>query len=665
MNTATSFPNKLLTLTLGKFLTVGVLNTAITIAVIFAAKTWLRLEDVAANACGYVIGMLCSFLLNKHWTFSHKGQTLQAFCRFLAVCGVAYLANLAALKGFLNLGLNPYLCHILAMPFYTVVFFIGSKAVVFVKYKDSEEGRAPFAPVFVADVRAAGQQEQYATLFVLAFIAAATVFFYRLAGAPIELWDESRLANNAIEMARNGLSLITTFDWAPDHWNTKPPLLIWLMASTMKVVGMNELGVRLPSAVASLATAMLVYWFVGHCFRRPVLAFVAVLVMLASPGYILFHGARSGDYDALLTLLTTIYILFAFAFLEGDARHKRSFFLITTVAIVLAFYTKAIQGMIFLPALFIYALVTRQIGMVLSKRYFYVCCVLAAVACISYYWFRNEIDPGYFAAVQANDLGGRYSVSLEGHRGGPLWYVEQYPSFPWLIPGILMAAYLALRGSREVRRLALYLGIVSVFYLAILSSASTKIVWYATPLVPLSAILCALGVGDIAGKLNAARPAGWKLSPVVLLGIAGAAPVVVINMLAINQRIALKEASPYEQQSLALRSLIDSGERHDELLVLHRGYPTGPRGSFYVAPAMFYATALSAKGTPTRVVQEVPAQAAQTTLLVCNGEVTLAGSAHQSVLGKDARCALHTLAPHTAMLPNGMQPHPADKPQQH
>ena len=85
--------------------------------------------------------------------------------------------------------------------------------------------------------------------FIGTTVVATSLLFYRLGALPTEVWDESRLAENALEMAKTGLSLISTYNGIPDHWNTKPPLLIWLTSISIRVLGPNEWGVRLPSAV--------------------------------------------------------------------------------------------------------------------------------------------------------------------------------------------------------------------------------------------------------------------------------------------------------------------------------------------------------------------------------------------------------------------------------
>jgi hypothetical protein len=62
---------------------------------------------------------------------------------------------------------------------------------------------------------------------------------------PMELWDESRNANNAMEIAKHGGWTVPTFGHAPDHWNTRPPLLIWIVAALLRSGMEPMLAVRL------------------------------------------------------------------------------------------------------------------------------------------------------------------------------------------------------------------------------------------------------------------------------------------------------------------------------------------------------------------------------------------------------------------------------------
>jgi putative flippase GtrA len=121
-----------LSLQFTRFVVVGVLNTAAGLTVIFAAKALLGLGDLAANAAGYSVGLAASFLLNRSWTFRDRGRISPALLRFLAAFGLAYLANLAAVFALRDLvQVDSYLAQAAGVVPYTVLFFLASRAFVF------------------------------------------------------------------------------------------------------------------------------------------------------------------------------------------------------------------------------------------------------------------------------------------------------------------------------------------------------------------------------------------------------------------------------------------------------------------------------------------------------------------------------------------------------
>lgn len=126
LNLNSSFKSALL-----KFLTVGVINTLLSIFVIFSLKYFYQLNDIAANLAGYILGLTCSFVLNRKWTFKHSGILLPTILRFVLVFFVAYTANLSMVLLFIKLGFNAYFSHLLGIPIYTAIFYMGSKFYVF------------------------------------------------------------------------------------------------------------------------------------------------------------------------------------------------------------------------------------------------------------------------------------------------------------------------------------------------------------------------------------------------------------------------------------------------------------------------------------------------------------------------------------------------------
>ena len=115
-----------------RFLLVGLGNTVLGLATIYAFKWFARWDDVPANAMGYAIGITFSFIANKRWTFRHEGVVVRSFARFVLICAIGYAANLAVLL-FLVQGLewNGYLAQIVAIGTYAVITYWGSRYYAF------------------------------------------------------------------------------------------------------------------------------------------------------------------------------------------------------------------------------------------------------------------------------------------------------------------------------------------------------------------------------------------------------------------------------------------------------------------------------------------------------------------------------------------------------
>jgi putative flippase GtrA len=115
-----------------RFLLVGALNTFAGLTVIYALKWTLGVHDLAANVCGYAVGLTISYFLNARWTFAYRGAHGPAAPRFALTVAAAYLANLATVSvAIYGLGLNGYLAQALGILPYTVVNYFGCKLFVF------------------------------------------------------------------------------------------------------------------------------------------------------------------------------------------------------------------------------------------------------------------------------------------------------------------------------------------------------------------------------------------------------------------------------------------------------------------------------------------------------------------------------------------------------
>jgi len=115
-----------------RFGVVGLFNTALGLGVIFGAKAFLGLGDLAANLLGYGLGLVSSFVLNRSWTFRHEGRAAAAFWRFGIAFVAAYALNLVTVFGLRDAAaMNSYLAQACGVITYTVSFYLMSVSYVF------------------------------------------------------------------------------------------------------------------------------------------------------------------------------------------------------------------------------------------------------------------------------------------------------------------------------------------------------------------------------------------------------------------------------------------------------------------------------------------------------------------------------------------------------
>jgi 4-amino-4-deoxy-L-arabinose transferase-like glycosyltransferase len=332
----------------------------------------------------------------------------------------------------------------------------------------------------------------------IAYIVAAILVYFpvfgHLSDLPIRIWDESRTAINAYEMFENGNWLVTHSDGEPDMWNTKPPLMIWFQVIFMKILGVNELAVRMPSALAAFFTCIAMVLFSVKHFRQVWLGIFAALVLITSNGYTGFHGSRSGDYDTLLTLFTTAYSMCFFLYIE---RKDNKFLFLTFVFLTLACLTKGIAGMFFIPGLFIYSLIRRQLISVLRNPHFYYGIASFILPVAAYYLFREKYNPGYLEAVWNNEISGRLNDTYESHYG-PFWYYLElivkgkYKFWRFVFPfGLVLGL---LNRNLNIKRITLYSSVLILMHFLLISSFETKTRWYDIPMYPYMAFISAAGI---------------------------------------------------------------------------------------------------------------------------------------------------------------------------
>ncbi|NNC85853.1 MAG: hypothetical protein HKN75_07195 [Bacteroidia bacterium] len=257
----------------------------------------------------------------------------------------------------------------------------------------------------------------------------------------------------------------------------------------MKLIGINELAVRLPSAFAAFFTCVILLVFSLKYVKNYWFGFIAVMVLITSQGYIAMHATRTGDYDSLLTFFTTASGLLFFTYCETKKnKHLYLFFLAVTLSVL----TKGIAGLLFMPAIAIYCVIQKQFIPLIKNKHFYFGILSFLIPVIGYYVLRESINPGYFDAVQKNELGGRFRAVLDNHTYDFWYYYKNIVGYKLKAWFLLIPCGLAIglaHKDKLMNKIALYCAFMSFTFLLVISDSHAKLEWYDVPVFPYLALL--------------------------------------------------------------------------------------------------------------------------------------------------------------------------------
>ena len=112
-----------------RFVSVGVMNTAVTLFVIFLCKSVLNINPYVSNVAGYVAGLINSFLWNRAWVFGKKNDKMRhQALKFVIGFGVCYLLQLAVIWLMMQTSLKEreYVVFTFTLSGYGVATIIGN-----------------------------------------------------------------------------------------------------------------------------------------------------------------------------------------------------------------------------------------------------------------------------------------------------------------------------------------------------------------------------------------------------------------------------------------------------------------------------------------------------------------------------------------------------------
>ena len=127
-------------ITFFKFILVGIINTVVGTAVMFIAYNVFHLSYGVSSAANYVVGSVCSYFLNKYFTFQNKEKSPIILLKFVVNITVCYLIAYGGAKKLILLLLSGFskqwqdnVAMVCGMGLFVILNYFGQRFFAFKK----------------------------------------------------------------------------------------------------------------------------------------------------------------------------------------------------------------------------------------------------------------------------------------------------------------------------------------------------------------------------------------------------------------------------------------------------------------------------------------------------------------------------------------------------
>ena len=304
--------------------------------------------------------------------------------------------------------------------------------------------------------------------------------------------DEPRFAEASREMVQNGDWVVPRFNNAPRY--DKPPLIYWMHAGCYRLLGDNPFAARLPAALCTAATAVLLALW-GSRMATPAIGFQAALIYtLCVQSFV--HG-RAAVADPPMVLFSVLAAWLGWEWLRQPTR--RSLALAFWVALALGFLAKGPIAWIPLGMLG-WTFWKNRRSQPAPGPFSWVAGAVLMLGIVALWGVPALLRTrGEFAAIGLGEhVVNRSLVSMEGHGAKnllgyiatlPFYFLTVFPSFaPWSfwLPAAIRSHW------RKPTPDSSYLISGAVLTFAIFTLSRTKLPHYTLPAFPYLALLLAL-----------------------------------------------------------------------------------------------------------------------------------------------------------------------------
>jgi 4-amino-4-deoxy-L-arabinose transferase-like glycosyltransferase len=330
-------------------------------------------------------------------------------------------------------------------------------------------------------------------LALLIFLAVLALSLPQAALLPLLDRDEPRFAEASREMLQSGNYIVPTFNHEPRY--AKPPLIYWCQAASFTIFGENAFAARLPSLLATAATAVLLLTW-GMRLGSANLGVIAAL----SYAFCLqtIQQGRVATADALLIFFMTLTAFTGWQILRPKTPGcvRPVCFVVLALGFAGGFLAKGPEALLPLIPLVWCA---RDAGRAVMIKI--IVSFLAGLALVLIWAIPAYIEThgDYWRIGMSEGVGERMVTGLQGHGASTFgWYLLTLPYYlvlfgisalPWSPLLLIHRKQLFTAWKRDLTDTYLLLNAALIF--AIFTLMVTKLPHYTLPAFPFLALLFA------------------------------------------------------------------------------------------------------------------------------------------------------------------------------
>ncbi|MDP6453659.1 MAG: glycosyltransferase family 39 protein [SAR202 cluster bacterium] len=298
----------------------------------------------------------------------------------------------------------------------------------------------------------------------------------------------------------------------------KPPVFFWVQGAFIALLGPTNLALRLPAALAGIASVVLLFVIVKRCHGSTA-ALLAALMLAVMPLDVNFSRG------VFLEPVTSLTILIATYFVVRAVQDKEErYYYIAAAVLGVAFMVKLWQGLLPAPAFAVLALTHRWTTW---PRFVRITGISAVAFLVSAFWWPTlmSLTSGAYDGVMHADsvwdmifgwnLRERFGGLEYGsqHRQDIFWFVTGPMSLILgisLLPAALIGAATLVS---SLRQRAANLGLLWLVWMAVavigFGGASVRLTSYWTSAMPAVAALSGIGIAALLGRFKGPGKLWW------------------------------------------------------------------------------------------------------------------------------------------------------------